>query len=85
VSSATDPDGDGYGYENGKSCLVGVIADDGAESQPDSVTMFPACTSDATDPDGDGYGYENGKSCLVASTDDTGVSDDDALTAGSNH
>jgi len=49
---SSDPDGDGWGWENGKSC---------------KVSSFPFCKS-ASDPDGDGWGWENGKSCVVPST-----------------
>lgn len=49
--AATDPDGDGYGYEKGKTCLVygHPICDKGA----------------ASDPDGDGFGWENNATCVV--------------------
>lgn len=81
-SSATDPDGDGYGYENGKSCLVNVTSDDG-DASSDGVTAFPECESSETDPDGDGYGYENEQSCLVASTDTPESTDNGESTGDS--
>ena len=66
-SSATDPDGDGFGFENNMSCVVTLLLDDA--STADGINTFPTCESSATDPDGDGFGFENGVSCLVASTD----------------
>jgi len=55
VSSASDPDGDGWGWENNQSCKVVT-----------SGTAYPTCVSAASDPDGDGWGWENAKSCKVA-------------------
>ena len=54
-SAAVDPDGDGWGWENGQSCVV----DNG------SAGGYPECSSSAVDPDGDGWGWENGQSCVV--------------------
>lgn len=51
----SDPDGDGYGWENRASCRVAV-----------SQTKY--CTRNDSDSDGDGYGWENGQSCVVAET-----------------
>ena len=48
--SASDPDGDGWGWENGRSCRVQDV---------------PRCSNRASDPDGDGWGWENGRSCKV--------------------
>ena len=79
-SSATDPDGDGFGFENNVSCVVTLSMDDETpaseeplsdETTTDGITTFPSCESSATDPDGDGFGFENGVSCLVASPDTT--------------
>ncbi|HEX8406751.1 MAG TPA: cellulase family glycosylhydrolase [Duganella sp.] len=53
ASAASDPDGDGWGWENGQSCQVVVAA------------TAPDCASAASDPDGDGWGWENGRSCKV--------------------
>jgi hypothetical protein len=52
-SSTRDPDGDGWGWENGKSCVIPT----------NSGTPF--CQNPNSDPDGDGWGWENGRSCLV--------------------
>lgn len=57
-SPAVDPDGDGWGWENGRSCRV--------ES---SNRDYPTCSSASSDPDGDGWGWENGRSCRVESSD----------------
>ena len=71
----SDPDGDGYGWENHASCIV-TSASNGSASetpvsndpapQPGSNGGHPVCQSIASDPDGDGYGWENGASCVVA-------------------
>ena len=63
ASAASDPDGDGWGWENGQSCQV-VAGSGGA-------TTYPTCASAASDPDGDGWGWENGQSCQVASSTPT--------------
>lgn len=67
-SAAADTDGDGWGWENSRSCVVV----DKATSQPSAGSAqsggsisFPTCRSAATDPDNDGYGYEDGRSCVV--------------------
>ncbi len=63
-NALSDPDGDGYGWENNASCI--------ATSQPLSTSDLPAtsgipvCQSTGSDPDGDGYGWEQGASCLVS-------------------
>jgi len=55
-SASVDPDGDGWGWENGKSCQVIVSA----------TPSYPICSSLSADPDGDGWGWENGKSCKTS-------------------
>jgi hypothetical protein len=61
VSSASDPDGDGWGWENNQSCIVAS-----------SSSSYPTCTSSSSDPDGDGWGWENNQSCKVASGSGSG-------------
>jgi hypothetical protein len=56
-SSLSDPDGDGFGVENGARCKV-------------KQTTFPDCQDSSSDPDGDGWGWENNKSCRVVKTSD---------------
>ncbi|AVR97152.1 cellulase family glycosylhydrolase [Pseudoduganella armeniaca] len=51
ASAASDPDGDGWGWENNQSCKVAPAA--------------PDCANAASDPDGDGWGWEGGMSCRV--------------------
>lgn len=69
--AGADVDGDGYGWENNKTCVVrGSAADKSAHVD---TSDHPACDSSESDPDGDGYGFENGKSCVVQSgSGDTG-------------
>jgi hypothetical protein len=59
VSAASDPDGDGWGWENNQSCIV------------NKTTSYPYCVSAASDPDGDGWGWENNQSCIVNKTTTT--------------
>jgi hypothetical protein len=56
VSAASDPDKDGWGWENNMSCKVKT-----------TTTGYPNCVSSASDPDKDGWGWENNKSCIVVS------------------
>ncbi|OED37438.1 hypothetical protein AB833_23755 [Chromatiales bacterium (ex Bugula neritina AB1)] len=62
TSANSDPDGDGYGWENQRTC----IATAANAATPQSSSTLPRCQSDFTDPDGDGYGWENNQSCLAA-------------------
>lgn len=57
-SSESDPDGDGWGWENNQSCLV-------SSSEGGNQTDYPYCSSSSSDPDGDGWGWENSTSCIV--------------------
>ena len=62
ASAASDPDGDGWGFENGQSCRVSSTG-----MGTGMGMMGPAyCTNgSASDHDGDGWGWENNMSCLV--------------------
>ena len=69
-----DSDGDGFGFENGQSCLVDntETPSNTDNSTPDIATpvepQFPACSEGTEDNDRDGFGFENGQSCLVDNT-----------------
>lgn len=66
ISASSDPDRDGWGWENSQSCKVRGGNDNGGS---------PVCEDgDDTDPDDDGWGWENGQSCLVM---DDGSDDND--------
>ncbi len=79
LSAESDPDGDGYGYENFATCLIAPAAETSSEittpqarQQSDNdvesqsvTTTLPECQSADSDPDGDGYGYENYSTCLA--------------------
>ena len=80
VSAASDPDGDGYGWENNATCLVSDASAsslfaavlDAAQSTVDALPTTapngrPYCASAASDSDGDGWGWENNTSCVVRS------------------
>lgn len=54
TSAATDPDGDGWGWEPAASCAVAG-----------SGHAAPPCSAAASDPDGDGWGWEPAHSCKV--------------------
>lgn len=64
TNQSSDPDGDGWGWENFRSCIVNTV-----------VHLFPDCVLPGSDPDGDGWGWENEQSCRVKDTD-TGASTD---------
>jgi len=56
-SAASDSDGDGFGWENGDTCVTSAV--------PVSAGL-PICQSALSDPDGDGFGWESNDSCRVA-------------------
>jgi mannan endo-1,4-beta-mannosidase len=76
VSAASDPDGDGWGWENNQSCKV-VPHCASASSDPDgdgwgwennqSCKVAPDCANAASNPDGDGWGWENNQTCKIVS------------------
>ncbi len=77
-SSATDPDGDGWGYEHSQSCrVVAVCTDtdgdgwgwDGVSScrMADFYSKF-YIASDCSDTDGDGWGWDGYRSCRTLNT-----------------
>ncbi|MEO3853819.1 carbohydrate-binding domain-containing protein [Acrocarpospora sp. B8E8] len=75
--SSSDPDGDGWGWENNQSCVVrGSLADPAAGSGTGGTAPngYPYCVNgSSSDPDGDGWGWENNRSCVVrGSSADTG-------------
>jgi len=59
-SASSDADGDGYGFENGRTCEVVASA----PATGPAASGLPNCQS-GSDPDGDGYGFEGGRSCQV--------------------
>ena len=94
-SSASDPDGDGWGWENHDSCIVGPDTVQSAATEvPETIDIpetaaataynprFKICLSAASDPDGDGWGWENHDSCIVAPeiTQSTGTTTDSIAT-----
>ena len=66
TSSVSDPDGDGWGWENNQSCLVSGATAASVAPAATSATGTPICANSGSDPDGDGYGWENNQSCLVS-------------------
>lgn len=76
VSANSDPDGDGFGWENSATCIVapGSILTPPAESTTpaeetastsEPTPARPDCLRADSDPDGDGFGWENNQTCLV--------------------
>ena len=57
--TASDPDGDGWGWENNQSCTVSESSDD---ITPDSETV-------CVDTDGDGWGWDGTQSCRMNGQD----------------
>lgn len=94
-SAATDSDGDGWGYEGGRSCrVVSVCTDtdgdgwgwDGTSScvMSDFYSKF-YLPSRCTDTDGDGWGWDGYRSCRTEAAapaiDSAPISSDDEITA----
>ena len=57
-SAATDPDGDGWGYEHGRSCRTPTTSAGDRTVQ----STHPSCTAAAIN-NGGGWGWENNRSC----------------------
>jgi len=82
-SADFDFDGDGFGWENHRVCVVvNSSAPSTVTTAPSTVTNAPStgsqlrsthpiCSGADADPDGDGFGWENNRSCVVAETDGT--------------
>ncbi len=68
-SSSSDIDGDGWGWENNRSCQVnGSQTSSSANTTGTNDSRFPTCSSASIDPDGDGWGWENNRTCRVGQT-----------------
>ncbi|OKI19884.1 cellulase family glycosylhydrolase [Streptomyces sp. CB03911] len=66
AGGSSDPDGDGWGWENSRSCVVrGSAADTPSPSATTAPNGYPYCAGGSSDPDGDGWGWENSRSCVV--------------------
>ncbi len=79
-STASDPDGDGWGWEKNSSCRINLCASKSSDLDGDGwgwengkscrVKLVPNsavfCQDGKSDPDGDGWGWENNRSCQVA-------------------
>ena len=80
----TNPTGDGYGWEQQRTCLV-ATSPAAANTTPcnptplpdlpapgngvsDGKTCMSYCSSAQTDTTHTGYGYEHGRNCIVAGT-----------------
>ena len=64
-SPLSDPDNDGYGWEQSGTCVVRASdTTDQRASQPSVRSTYPVC-SEASDPDGDGFGWENSATCVI--------------------
>jgi hypothetical protein len=64
--TSSDPDGDGFGWEDGRSCRIDQISMD-AERSPvidTGADNLPACLG-TDDPNGDGFRWENGRICQI--------------------
>ena len=67
--ASSDPDGDGWGWENDMSCTVTSASSTTEPTNPSTPstvpTTHPICESADSDSDGDGWGWENMRSCRV--------------------
>ncbi len=66
TSLDSDSDGDGYGWENNRSCRTAGSSATSAPTAAAPQGTTPLCASAASDIDGDGYGWEQNQSCLVS-------------------
>jgi len=64
-SAASDEDGDGWGWENNRSCIVRSDAATTQQQQQTQSGSIPICSSASVDNDNDGWGWENNKTCIV--------------------
>ena len=83
-SPSSDPDGDGYGWENNQSCVVGSGSSSSNTSNSNAASSFPgvpSCSSSSADPDGDGFGWENNQSCVVRGGSSSSVNNSSTDTA----
>ena len=74
-NQASDPDGDGYGWENNTSCKVDQAQPavtpvdssnpDIAESVTVAGVIYRLCSAAAVDDNGDGFAWENNGTCLI--------------------
>ena len=80
LSAASDPDGDGWGWENHASCRVDGPVPVDAPAQ--AANGHPICLSSHADPDGDGWGWENERSCRVGQVQE--MSDPQCRSAASD-
>lgn len=62
---SADEDGDGYGYENGRSCII------------DTTTSLVPIAGECVDDNADGWGWNGIESCEVAVTVNTECEDTD--------
>ena len=69
--NSSDPDGDGWGWENHQSCIV---VDKGL-SLMSAYSNKPFCVNANSDPDGDGWGWEDHQSCVVGNDNIPAVPD----------
>ncbi len=64
----SDTDGDGWGWDGTKGCLVALIDEPVDPVDPDTFGYSPTCIP-GSDTDGDGWGWDGTKGCLVALID----------------
>lgn len=71
-SASSDPDNDGFGWENNETCVVSASTPTTSATTlstgSSSVGTTPVCESALSDSDGDGFGWEFNRSCRVAGT-----------------
>ena len=64
-SASFDSDGDGWGWENNRTCVVATQATPPTNT---GTVNLPLCTNADSDHDGDGFGWEQSASCIVAAS-----------------
>ena len=62
---SSDPDKDGWGWENNTSCVTRNGAADQGNRPSHAANGYPYCHDHSSDPDKDGWGWENNASCVT--------------------
>jgi len=89
-SAVSDHDGDGWGWENNRSCVFSSSSTPAPQQATQQVPQAeqavasgsPVCASAVSDTDNDGWGFENGASCIVTAASAAGSTTTSVVTPG---
>jgi hypothetical protein len=79
-NAASDDNGDGYGWENSRTCVVTPNNNPDQPTTTPPMSSFPECSASVQDDNGDGYGWENEQSCLIVANNDSPADDQPTTT-----